>query len=530
MASEDENLLEEAKKLPWAERLQHKSWKVWYDANIDLAALCDSITDPKDPRLREILWGRWCLGPLFKETVADSNVPVREKALDALLSFQRVVDTDASRYAKDVCNAIVTKCLTGRPKTIKKAQTSLLLWVELEAAEVFFEAMEKVVKSKLAKTVVAAIDVMFQALSEFGAKVVSPKKILKILPKVICHPNGKVRASSKGLTIELCRWIDAEPIKAILFEKMGNISELEAELANIDIWEIVKPTHKTRPEQVKEVEEEANPKTTGIKTSKEATADMVHKPIEIDEYDLVDPVDILTPLEKSGFWDGVKASTWSQRRDAVAELTKLASTRRIATADISFVQICRTLKKLVTDANLAVSLEATQAIGNLARGLRVHFSENSRMLLPVLLDKLKEKRTKVREALTQTLQAMHQSGCFTLTDVIEDVRVAAKNKIPLVRSSTLNWVTFCIETSNMASVLELQKDYVPICMECLNDGAPEVRDASLSVLTCIAKMVGMKPLDQSMKQLDDVRRKKLTVMIDLFGRRPLSSIRYYVIW
>jgi hypothetical protein len=28
-------------------------------------------------------------------------------------------------------------------------------------------------------------------------------------------------------------------------------------------------------------------------------------PQEIDEYELVDPVDILTPLEKSGFWDGV---------------------------------------------------------------------------------------------------------------------------------------------------------------------------------------------------------------------------------
>ena len=28
-------------------------------------------------------------------------------------------------------------------------------------------------------------------------------------------------------------------------------------------------------------------------------------PQEIDEYELVDPVDILIPLEKSGFWDGV---------------------------------------------------------------------------------------------------------------------------------------------------------------------------------------------------------------------------------
>jgi len=32
---------------------------------------------------------------------------------------------------------------------------------------------------------------------------------------------------------------------------------------------------------------------------------LLSAPQEIDEYELVDPVDILTPLEKSGFWDGV---------------------------------------------------------------------------------------------------------------------------------------------------------------------------------------------------------------------------------
>lgn len=48
---------------------------------------------------------------------------------------------------------------------------------------------------------------------------------------------------------------------------------------------------------------------------------------------------------------------------------------------------------------------------------------------------------------------------------IADVKTAVKNKVPLVRSSTLNWVTFCIETSNKAVVLKLHKDYVPIFME-----------------------------------------------------------------
>jgi cytoskeleton-associated protein 5 len=41
------------------------------------------------------------------------------------------------RYAKEVCDSIVAKSLTGRPKTVEKAQISFLLWVELEAAEVF---------------------------------------------------------------------------------------------------------------------------------------------------------------------------------------------------------------------------------------------------------------------------------------------------------------------------------------------------------------------------------------------------------
>ncbi|XP_008804673.2 protein MOR1-like isoform X2 [Phoenix dactylifera] len=501
MATEDEKLLKEAKKLPWEERLFHKNWKVRNDANIDLAALCESISDPKDTRLRDF-------APLFKKTVADSNAPVQEKALDALIVFLRAADADVGRYAKEVCDAIVAKCLTGRPKTVEKSQAAFLLWVELEAADAFLEAMEKAIKNKVAKAVVPAIDVMFQALSEFGAKVVPPKKILKMLPELFDHQDQNVRASSKGLTLELCRWIGKEPVKSILFEKMRDTmkKELEAELANVT--GIAKPARKIRSEQDKEPEQEAVIEAASAGASEESVADA---PQEIDEYELVDPVDILAPLEKSGFWDGVKAAKWSERRDAVAELTKLASTKRIAPGD--FTEICRTLKKLVTDVNLAVSVEAIQAIGNLARGLRNHFAASSRFLLPVLLEKLKEKKPTLTEALTLTLQAMHRSACLTLGDVIEDVRVAVKNKVPLVRSLTLSWVTFCIETSNKAVVLKMQKDFVPICMECLNDGTPEVRDASFAALAAITKIVGMKPLEKSLEKLDDVRKKKLSEMI-----------------
>ncbi|OWM77497.1 hypothetical protein CDL15_Pgr016894 [Punica granatum] len=503
--SEEEKLLKEAKKLPWEDRLLHKNWKVRNEANIDLAAICDSISDPKDPRLREF-------GPFFKKTVADSNAPVQEKALDALIAFLRAADADAGRYAKEVCDAIVAKCLTGRPKTVEKAQAAFMLWVELEAVDVFLDAMEKAIKNKVAKAVVPAVDVMFQSLSEFGAKVVPPKRILKMLPELFDHQDQNVRACSKGLTLELCRWIGKDPVKSILFEKMRDTmkKELEAELVNVT--GTAKPSRKIRSEQDKEPEPEAASEAAGPGPTEDSAADA---PQEIDEYELVDPVDILTPLEKSGFWDGVKATKWSERKEAVAELTKLASTKRIAPGD--FTEVSRTLKKLITDVNIAVAVEAIQAIGNLARGLRTHFAGSSRSLLPVLLEKLKEKKPASTESLTQTLQAMHKSGCLNIADIVEDVKVAVKNKVPLVRSLTLNWVTYCIETSNKAVVLKVHKDYVPICMECLNDGTPEVRDAAFSALAAVAKLVGMRPLERSLEKLDDVRRKKLSEMIGSSG-------------
>lgn len=333
--SEDEKLLKEAKKLPWEDRLLHKNWKVRNDANIDLAALCDSITDPKDPRLREF-------GSFFKKTVADSNAPVQEKALDALIAYLRAADADAGRYAKEVCDAIVAKCLTGRPKTVEKSQAVFMLWVELEAVDAFLDAMEKAIKNKVAKAVVPAIDVMFQALSEFGAKIVPPKRILKMLPELFDHQDQNVRASSKGLTLELCRWIGKDPVKSILFEKMRDTmkKELEAELVNVS--GSARPSRKIRSEQDKEPEQEALAEVVGSGPIEESVADV---PQAIDEYELVDPIDILTPLEKSGFWDGVKATKWSERKDAVAELTRLASVKRIAPGD--FTEICRTLKKVM---------------------------------------------------------------------------------------------------------------------------------------------------------------------------------------
>ncbi|KAG0602469.1 hypothetical protein M758_10G016500 [Ceratodon purpureus] len=509
--SEDEKLLKEAKKMAWEDRLAHKNWKVRNDANIDIAAVCDGIMDPKDPRLREF-------GPLFKKAVADSNAPCQEKALDALIAYLRAADTDAGRYAKEICDSIVAKCMTGRPKTLEKSQAVFLLWIELEVSDAFLDAMEKAVKAKLAKAVVPAIDAMYQAVSQFGTKVVPPKRIMKMLPELFDHPDANVRACAKGLTIELCRWIGKDAVKNLLFDKMRDTMKKELEVEVDNVVAGAKPSRKIRSEQALECEETAVAPVTAAGPTDDAAAQGAS---DIDEYDLVDPVDILTPLSKSTFWDGVKATKWSERRDAVAELTKLASVKKIANGDFS--EISRVLKKLITDVNIAVAVEAVQAIGNLASGLRKDFTAGSKLLLPVLLDKLKEKKQVMVDALTTSLNAIHKGGCIALQDVIEDVKLATKNKVPLVRSSCLTWVATCIETSNKPTVLKLHKEYVPILMECLNDSSPEVRDAAFLALAAFAKVVGMKVLERPLEKLDEVRKKKLIELCGVETSAPATA-------
>ena len=54
MADDEQKLIAEAKKWHWADRLAHKDWKIRNDAYLDIAAACNSIEDPKDPKLKEI--------------------------------------------------------------------------------------------------------------------------------------------------------------------------------------------------------------------------------------------------------------------------------------------------------------------------------------------------------------------------------------------------------------------------------------------------------------------------------------------
>ncbi|GKC65094.1 hypothetical protein Tco_1097692 [Tanacetum coccineum] len=187
---------------------------------------------------------------------------------------------------------VMTKCLAGQPNTVEKAQMVFMLWVELEAVDAFLDAMEKAVTSQVARAVLLAIDFMIQVL-RIGKKLSVPGNLFwgkkTPLPN---HQDQNVLASSKGLTLELCRWVGMNPIKSVMPEKMSDTMVL--------VIVFLRASHLSAPKLCGFLSLLINGTCSG--PSEESAAET---PLGKDEYELVDPVDILTPLKKSGFWNKV---------------------------------------------------------------------------------------------------------------------------------------------------------------------------------------------------------------------------------
>ena len=66
-----------------------------------------------DVDLQRFFVYRCCSGPFFKKTVADSNAPVQEKALDALIAFLKAADADAGRWVRIL--VVVVGCILVIP-------------------------------------------------------------------------------------------------------------------------------------------------------------------------------------------------------------------------------------------------------------------------------------------------------------------------------------------------------------------------------------------------------------------------------
>ena len=105
------------------------------------------------------------------------------------------------------------------------------------------------------------------------------------------------------------------------------------------------------------------------------------------------------------------SSKWKERKESALDpLLKLVKAPRLADGDYS--ELVRSLAGRMADANIACVSAAANCIEALARGLRDNFGRYKASVIAPMLEKFKEKKQSVVDALSSCLDAVFETVCF----------------------------------------------------------------------------------------------------------------------
>lgn len=403
------------------------------------------------------------------------------------------------RTRQHTITGICEKALSSTRAAIKQnAIEAILLYIELDVAGPVIEEMMPGLANKVPKNVAATLNALTQVFHNYGCKVVDPKPVLKALPKVFGAADKNIRAEATSLTVELYRWL-REAMKPMF-------------------WGELKPTQQTDLEaQFEKIKAEPAPKQERLLRSQQAVADAgggggeadevgeeVEEAAEVDAFDLAEPQDVTKKIP-ANFSEMLASSKWKDRKEAVEALYAAVNVPRIK--DNDFNEVNRGLAKCMKDANVAVVTQAAQCIEALARGLRKQYSKYRSVVMQPIMDRLKEKKVTVADALGAALDAVFLST--DLSECLEDITTYLSNKNPQVKEGTMKFLIRCLRTTRdvptkpeIASICESGK-------KLLSESSPALRDGGAEILGTVMKIIGERGMTPHLEGLDDIRKTKV---------------------
>eukprot|EP01122_Echinamoeba_exundans_P007510 TRINITY_DN2334_c0_g1_i1.p1 TRINITY_DN2334_c0_g1~~TRINITY_DN2334_c0_g1_i1.p1 ORF type:complete len:1838 (+),score=410.55 TRINITY_DN2334_c0_g1_i1:67-5580(+) len=483
--------VEETKNLPLGQRLEHTHWKVRMVAYEELAKKFAEAEDANAHMFAEY-------SGILKKIVLDKNAVSLEKGLGALISFYDRYE-QAARYTSQLAGVLVEKCLGARPKTKEDATQVLMLMIEVDKeSEPVVSALIEGTKSKVPKIASSSVQVIEQAIKTFGVKAVAVKEILKEFGNWFEHTNAEVRAAASSCTVELRRWLGG-----ILDKPVSNLREAQQkELAKL--FEEM-PKEPAAPLKYRRFEVDAMMAAAAANTGGGIAA----APKEIDAYELAEAVNVLSKCTPQ-FYTDLQSKKWKERKEALEAVVAIADNPKLESGD--YGELIRSLKKCFSDANVFVVELAIRLIGLLGRGLRKEFAQLGKSCVGGMLEKFKEKKQNVVNAIHEALERMHPH-CFTLLDITEDLDGAADSKVPSVKAETLSFVIKCLKVSNKANISKNVKPFCGMFMKLMGDGDPSVREKSFEAFGVLIGLVGERTLQGYIAKLEPIQDKRVREFI-----------------
>ncbi|KAI0283127.1 ARM repeat-containing protein [Russula aff. rugulosa BPL654] len=487
------------------DRLAHKNWKARvsaYEALVKTFQLTSSDTDPA--------FRPYTSNPdLLKKIVTDSNAVAQEKGVECVIAFVKFAGENASRTRDPVVSALVDKCFgSTRAGTRSQAIELALQYVEVDngGAGVVDNILPGLA-AKQPKTVAGVVTVLKEIVRLFGTQVTPPTPVLKVLPKIFGHSDKTVRSEGSSLAHALYQYLGPgiEPWLADL--KPVQVKELK------EAWDgmekegrgkgSLKPERMTR-QQARDAEQN---EAAGDGDAGDGDAAAEEDLAPPSPRQLAEEVDI-TPNLPAKLYAGLTSSKWKERKEVLDDLlTLLNATPRIKEAP-EFGELSKALAlRVQSDANINCVMVAAQCLEGLAKGLMGNYGRYREIVVPPMLDRLKERKVSVTDTISSALHAIFEST--TLTDVIGDILPALSNKNPQVKEGACKFLTHCLSTSKQAIAPPQVKPVSETLATLLEDSYAGARDEAANAFGTLMKMIGERPLAAVMDSLADVRKAKV---------------------
>ncbi|KAF2001990.1 ARM repeat-containing protein [Amniculicola lignicola CBS 123094] len=491
MADEQEDF----SALPLPDRFIHKNWKVRKEGYEAAAKEFDLAASEHDPVVRQFIND----AGIWKGVVGDSNVAAQQEGLGALCSFLQIAGREgATRTRQMTVSTIAEKGLPStRAAAKQKSLEALMLYIEMDKPDPIIEELLPVLSNKQPKVIAATLDALAQIYHAYGCKTIEPKSVLKVLPKVYGHADKNVRAKAQELTVEFYRWLK-EAMKPLFWNDLKPVQQQDLD----KLFEKVKDEPPPKQERLLRSQQAAKEAAVATAGAEEYVEEEEEAVIDLEpEYEAVDVI-ALVPKDYN---ERLGSSKWKDRKEALEEVQKALN--HPAIAEGQFDDLVRGFAKCMKDANIAVVTTAANCVELLARGLRRSFAKYRSTIMNPMMERLKEKKQSVTDAIGAALDAVFAST--NIADCLEEIIGFLTHKNPQVKLESTRFLIRCLKTARDAPSLPEVKAISDAATKLLTESSEVQRSAGAEVFGTLWKIMGDRIMNAHLDPLDEIRKTKI---------------------
>ncbi|KAG7929464.1 hypothetical protein KL925_000206 [Ogataea polymorpha] len=429
----------------------------------------------------------------------DSNVVAQEAGINAICSFLEFGGPNACiKTRSHVIGAIAEKGLAStRAGTKQKSINALLWYVELDNPHAVIESLLPVLSAKLPKLVAGVVAALNEIYSNFGCKVCPPKFALDVIPQLFAHADKNVRAETTNLAITLRSYM-GNVFETVIFEKLKPIQQKDLAKAFEKIEGSPTPKRLLRSHQVQIAESRTGSDDVLMVDVQEESSD------QLDAFNLVDPVDVLSKIP-SDFKSRIESPKWKDRVEVLEETLNELKHPKLKNDD--YMDLIRILSKCLKDANIQVVTLASKIIERLGNGLQQDFHRYVLILISPLLERTKEKKQSVLDAISAALDV-----CFkfsSLSELLEPTLQYMSHKTPQIRIESSRFLIRCLKQTETTPKKQEVDSIMQISLRLMSDSLAPIRDLACEITATLMKIVGERQLRSYLEGIDSKKTKKI---------------------